>query len=45
MRVDDKSARSITATTIEQLNYFKEAMFAITGNNGEELTHHEMMTV
>jgi IS30 family transposase len=44
MRVDDKSARSVTAATIELLSPFKAAVFTITADNGKEFAYHEVMT-
>ena len=44
MRVDDKSARSVTAATIALLQPFKGAVFTITSDNGKEFAYHEVMT-
>jgi IS30 family transposase len=44
MRVDDKSARSVTAATIALLSPFKSAVFTITADNGKEFAYHEVMT-
>ncbi len=44
MRVDDKSARSVTAATIALLQPFKGAVFTITADNGKEFAYHEVMT-
>jgi IS30 family transposase len=43
MRVDDKSARSVTAATIELLSPFKAAVFTITADNGKEFACHEVI--
>ncbi|MEH6453314.1 MAG: IS30 family transposase, partial [Psychromonas sp.] len=44
MRVDDKSARSVTAATIALLQPFEGAVFTITADNGKEFAYHEIMT-
>ena len=44
MRVDDKSARSVTAATIALLQPFEGAVFTITADNGKEFAYHEVMT-
>jgi len=44
MRVDDKSAKSVTAATIALLQPYKEAVHTITADNGKEFAYHEMMT-
>jgi len=44
MRVDDKSAKSVTAATIALLQPFKGAVFTITADNGKEFAYHEVMT-
>ncbi|PKG37982.1 IS30 family transposase [Psychromonas sp. Urea-02u-13] len=44
MRVDDKSARSVTAATIALLQPFKDAVLTITADNGKEFAYHEVMT-
>jgi IS30 family transposase len=40
-RVDDKSAKTVTAATIALLNPFKNAVLRITANNGKEFAYHE----
>jgi len=44
MRVDDKSAKSVTAATIALLHPFKGAVFTITADNGKEFAYHDVMT-
>ncbi len=44
MRVNDKSARSVTAATIALLQPFSAAVFTITADNGKEFAYHEIMT-
>ncbi|MEL0660631.1 IS30 family transposase [Psychromonas arctica] len=44
MRVDDKSAKSVTAATIALLKPFEGAIFTITADNGKEFAHNEVMT-
>lgn len=44
MRVDDKSARSVTAATIALLKPYEGAVFTITADNGKEFAYHEVMT-
>ncbi|WP_166426226.1 IS30 family transposase [Paraglaciecola sp. 20A4] len=43
-RVDDKSAKTVTAATITLLAPFKGAVFTITADNGKEFAYHEKMT-
>ena len=43
MRVDDKSARAVTAATIALLQPFKKAVHTITADNGKEFAYHEVM--
>ncbi|WP_166372315.1 IS30 family transposase, partial [Psychromonas sp. SA13A] len=43
-RVDDKSAKSVTAATIALLQPYKGAIFTITADNGKEFAYHEVMT-
>jgi IS30 family transposase len=43
-RVDDKSAKSVTAATIALLAPFKDAVLTITADNGKEFAYHEEMT-
>ena len=44
MRVDDKSAKTVTAATIALLQPFKDAVLTITADNGKECVYHEKMT-
>lgn len=44
MRVDDKSAKTVTAATIALLQPFKDAVLTITADNGKEFAYHEKMT-
>ena len=43
-RVDDKSAKTVTAATIALLKPFKNAVKTITADNGKEFAYHEKMT-
>mgnify|MGYP001125478793 CR=1 FL=1 len=43
-RVDDKSAKTVTAATIALLAPFKDAVLTITADNGKEFAYHEEMT-
>ncbi len=43
-RVNDKSAKTVTAATIALLQPFKEAGLTITGDNGKEFAYHEDVT-
>ena len=43
-RVDDKSAKTVTAATIALLKPFKNAVKTITADNGKEFAYHEEMT-
>ncbi|AGH46948.1 integrase catalytic subunit [Paraglaciecola psychrophila 170] len=43
-RVDDKSAKTVTAATIASLAPFKSAVLTITADNGKEFAYHEQMT-
>lgn len=43
-RVDDKSAKTVTAATIALLQPFKAAVLTITADNGKEFAYHEEMT-
>lgn len=43
-RVDDKSAKTVTAATIALLKPFKDAVITITADNGKEFAYHEEMT-
>jgi IS30 family transposase len=42
-RVDDKSAKTVTAATIALLTPFKGAVLTITADNGKEFAYHEKM--
>jgi IS30 family transposase len=44
MRVDDKSAKTVTAATIALLQPFKDGVLTITADNGKEFAYHEKMT-
>ncbi|WP_297823970.1 hypothetical protein [uncultured Paraglaciecola sp.] len=43
-RIDDKSAKTVTAATIALLKPFKDAVQTITADNGKEFAYHEKMT-
>jgi IS30 family transposase len=43
-RVDDKSAKIVTAATIDWLAPFKDAVLTITADNGKEFAYYEEMT-
>jgi IS30 family transposase len=43
-RVNDKSAKTVTAATIALLAPFKGAVLTITADNGKEFAYHEKMT-
>ena len=43
-RVDDKSAKTVTAATIDWLAPFKGAVLTITADNGKEFAYYEQMT-
>jgi IS30 family transposase len=43
-RVDDKSAKTVTAATIALLAPFKGAVLTITADNGKEFAYHKQMT-
>ena len=43
-RINDKSAKTVTAATIALLEPFKDAVFTITADNGKEFAYHEQMT-
>jgi len=43
-RVDDTSAKTVTAATIALLAPFKGAVLTITADNGKEFAYHEKMT-
>ena len=43
-RVDDKSAKTVTAATIALLQPYKNAVLTITADNGKEFAYHEEVT-
>jgi len=43
-RINDKSAKTVTAATIALLEPFKEAVLTITADNGKEFAYHEQIT-
>ncbi|WP_041766505.1 IS30 family transposase [Psychromonas ingrahamii] len=43
-RVDDKSAKTVTAATIALLKPFEDSVITITADNGKEFAYHEEMT-
>ena len=43
-RVDDKSAKTVTAATIALLQPYKDAVLTITADNGKEFAYHEEVT-
>ncbi|MFT5708785.1 MAG: IS30 family transposase [Oceanospirillaceae bacterium] len=43
-RVDDKSAKTVTAATITLLKPLKGGVLTITTDNGKEFAYHEKMT-
>lgn len=43
-RVDDKSAKTVTAATIDLLKPFEESVLTITADNGKEFAYHEEVT-
>jgi len=43
-RINDKSAKTVTAATIALLAPYKEAVHTITADNGKEFAYHEQMT-
>jgi IS30 family transposase len=43
-RIDDKSAKTVTAATIALLAPFKGAVLTTTADNGKEFAYHEQMT-
>ena len=43
-RINDKSAKTVTAATIALLAPYKEAAHTITADNGKEFAYHEQMT-
>lgn len=44
MRINDKSAKTVTAATIALLTPYKEAVHTITADNGKEFAYHEQIT-
>ena len=43
-RINDKSAKTVTAATIALLEPLKEAVLTITADNGKEFAYHEQIT-
>ena len=43
-RINDKSAKTVTAATIALLSPFKKAVHTITADNGKEFAYHEKIT-
>jgi IS30 family transposase len=43
-RIDDKSAKTVTAATIALLKPYEKAVLTITADNGKEFAYHEEMT-
>ncbi|WP_240923598.1 IS30 family transposase, partial [Psychromonas sp. SA13A] len=43
-RIDDKSAKTVTAATLALLKPFKNAVLTITADNGKEFAYHEELT-
>ena len=43
-RINDKSAKTVTAATIALLAPFKKAVHTITADNGKEFAYHEKVT-
>jgi len=43
-RINDKSAKTVTAATIALLQPFSDAVHTITADNGKEFAYHEEMT-
>lgn len=43
-RVDDKSAKTVTAATVALLKPYEKAVLTITADNGKEFAYHEEMT-
>ena len=43
-RIDDKSAKTVTAATIALLKPFEDAVLTITADNGKEFAYHEELT-
>ena len=43
-RLDDKSAKTVTAATIALLRPFTGAVLTITADNGKEFAYHEEVT-
>lgn len=44
MRINDKSAKTVTAATIALLEPYKDLVHTITADNGKEFAYHEEMT-
>ena len=43
-RINDKSAKTVTAATLDLLEPFKDVVLTITADNGKEFAYHEQMT-
>ena len=43
-RINDKSAKTVTAATIALLKPYKEVVLTITADNGKEFAYHEQIT-
>jgi len=43
-RINDKSAKTVTAATLALLEPFKEVVHTITADNGKEFAYHEQIT-
>ena len=43
-RINDKSAKTVTAATIALLEPYKDQVLTITADNGKEFAYHEQMT-
>jgi IS30 family transposase len=43
-RIDDKSAKTVTAATLALLKPFEDAVLTITADNGKEFAYHEELT-
>ena len=44
MRINDKSAHTVTQATIALLTPLKEMVLTITADNGKEFAYHELIT-
>ncbi|WP_262368493.1 IS30 family transposase [Marinomonas sp. IMCC 4694] len=43
-QINDKSAKTVTAATIELLTPYKDVVFTITADNGKEFAYHEQVS-